>query len=188
MTPPLRRRLCRVTAAGLLAAGIACAPPAGQPAPAEPAQTLSPAQMLVTVDRDTYRVERTADALHLTIVSTFTNRTAATVYLHPCGRSQPAFTLERLVSGEWRPAYSPPCPALLMLDPPRVASGASRTDTALVHAALTPNTEPRFLQQPIDGTYRMVYAQAYGSWVPNQGPGELLPLERRISGPFRIVE
>jgi hypothetical protein len=83
---------------------------------------------------------------------------------------------------------SPPCPAILMLDPPRVAPGASRTDTAHVQASIAPNAAPRFEMEPVDGTYRVVYAQAYGSWRVNQGPGELLPVERRTSAPFRIEE
>lgn len=144
--------------------------------------------VLITTDRDVYQVRRTPDAIELDILATFTNRTADTVYLHPCGRSQPSYLLEKWVSTEWQPAFSPPCPALLMLDPPRVAPGASRTDTARVRASLRPNTSPRFDMEPAAGTYRLVYAQAYGSWRANQGPGELLPLAMRTSRSFRIEE
>jgi hypothetical protein len=141
---------------------------------------------LITTDRDSYRVLRAADAIELDIVATFANRTADTVYLHPCGRSQPSFFLEKWVDGDWRAVYSPPCPAILMLDPPPIAPGASRTDTARVRASTTANTVPRFETDSIAGTYRLVYAQAYGSWRANQGPGELLPLGRRVSGAFRV--
>lgn len=143
---------------------------------------------LVTTDRDSYRVRRVGSAIELDIVTTFTNRTAATVYLHPCGRSQPSFLLEQWTDGAWKPAYSPPCPALLMLDPPGVAPGASRTDTARVRASTDANTFPRFERGAVSGIYRLVYAQAYGSWHPNEGPGDLLPLERRASAAFRIEE
>lgn len=143
---------------------------------------------LVTTDRDSYTVRRSQDAIVLDIVSTFTNSTADTVYLHPCGRSQPSFYLEKWVSNAWRAAYSPPCPMILMLDPPRVAPGASRTDTARVRASLAPNTAPRFEMDPASGTYRLIYAQAYQSWQTNQGPGELLPLAKRVSAAFQIEE
>ena len=126
--------------------------------------------------------------MEIDIVSTFTNRTADTVYLHPCGRVQPSFTFERWDSGGWRPTYGQVCPAILILDPPRVAPGGSRTDTVHVRASLDPNTMPRFQVTPVSGMYRLVYAQAYGSWRVNQGPGELLPLDRRVSAPFRIEE
>ena len=145
-------------------------------------------QPLVTTDRASYRVRRTGDAIELDIVATFTNRTADAVYLHPCGRSQPSFFLEKWIDGAWKAAYSPPCPALLMLDPPRVAPGASRTDTARVRASTAPNRFPRFELDPVGGDYRLVYAQAYASWQASGGPGDLLPLERRVSAPFRIEE
>jgi hypothetical protein len=149
----------------------------------------SPASPLITTDQQAYRPRRTADALELDIVTTFTNRTSDTVRLHPCGStSQPSFALEKWVDGAWTPAYSQACPAILMLDPPKVAPGASRTDTARVRAMLAANAMPRFEADPVAGSYRVVYAQAYRSWRPNEGPGELLPLEQRISNTFRIEE
>jgi hypothetical protein len=92
------------------------------------------------------------------------------------------------VDSAWKPAYTQACPAMLMIDPPRVEPGASRTDTAHVNAALDPNTMPRFEVEPIAGDYRLVYTQAYGSWKSGEGPGELLPLGQRVSRTFRIVE
>ena len=149
----------------------------------------TPATVSITTDRESYRARRTADAIELDIVTTFTNRTSDTVRLHPCGSSsQPAFVLEKWTDGAWKPAFSQACPAILMLDPPKVAPGASRTDTARVRAMLAPNTMPRFEAEPIAGSYRVVYAQAYGSWRPNEGAGELLPVEQRVSNTFRIEE
>jgi hypothetical protein len=143
---------------------------------------------VITTDRESYRVRRTADAIEVDIVTTFTNRTGDTVRLHPCGTSQPTFVLEKWTDGAWKPAYSQACPAMLMLDPPKVAPGASRTDTARVRGMLAPNTMPRFEAEPIAGSYRVVYTQAYRSWLPNEGPGELLPLEQRVSNTFRMEE
>ncbi len=149
----------------------------------------SPASPSITTDRQSYRPRRAADALELDIVTTFTNRTSDTVRLHPCGNSsQPSFSLEKWVDGAWKPAYGQACPAILMLDPPKVAPGASRTDTARVRAMLAADAMPRFEADPIAGEYRVVYAQAYGSWRPNEGPGELLPAEQRVSNTFRIEE
>jgi hypothetical protein len=149
----------------------------------------SPTSPLVTTDQQSYRLRRTTEALELDIVTTFTNRTSAPVRLHPCGpSSQPSFYLEKWVDGAWKSAWGQACPAILMLDPPQVARGASRTDTARVRAMLGANAMPHFQVEPISGSYRLVYAQAYRSWRPNEGPGELLPLEQRVSNTFRIEE
>ena len=148
----------------------------------------SPASPTITTDRESYRVRRAADAIEIDIVTRFTNHTSDTVRLHPCGTSQPSFALEKWVDGAWTPAYSQACPAILMLDPPRVAPHTQRTDTARVRAMLAPNAMPRFEAEPIAGSYRIVYVQAYRSWRPNEGPGELLPLEQRVSNTFRIEE
>jgi hypothetical protein len=143
---------------------------------------------MITTDRQSYQVRRTAEAIEVDIVTTFTNHTNDTVRLHPCGQSQPAFTLEKWVDGAWRPAYTQMCPAMLNLNPPSVAPHASRTDTARVRGMLAANAAPRFEADPIAGTYRIVYAQAYRTWRPNEGPGELLPLEQRVSTSFRLEE
>jgi hypothetical protein len=149
----------------------------------------SPASPFVTTDQQSYRPRRTADGIELDIVTTFTNRTSDTVRLHPCGTSsQPSFSLEKWVDGAWKPAYGQACAAILMLDPPKVAPGASRTDTARVRAMTAANAMPRFEQEPIAGSYRVVYAQVYRGWRPNEGVGELLPLEQRVSNTFRIEE
>ena len=141
---------------------------------------------MLTTERNSYRVSRSGDAIELDIVATFANRTADTVYLHPCGTSHPSFFLEKWVNGTWERAFSPACPAILMVDPPRVAPGASRTDTARVRASTAANTFPRFEIDSAGGYFRLVYAQAYGSWRSTQGSGELLPRERRTSAAFRV--
>jgi hypothetical protein len=143
---------------------------------------------MIRTDRESYRLRRTAEALEVDIVTTFTNHTNDTVRLHPCGQSQPAFILEKWVNGGWQPAYNQVCPAMLMLDPPSVPPHGSRTDTARVRAMLAANAAPRFEAEPLAGSYRLVYAQAYRTWRPNEGPGELLPLEQRVSNTFRLEE
>jgi hypothetical protein len=156
---------------------------------ARSADSPPPAQSpMITTDRQSYQVRRTADAIEVDIVTTFTNHTNDTVRLHPCGQSQPAFTLEKWVEGAWRPAYNQVCPAMLNLDPPAVAPHAARTDTARVRAMTAANAAPRFEAEPVAGTYRVVYAQAYRTWRPNEGPGELLPMEHRVSNSFVLQE
>ena len=188
-----RRSICRLGAADVLALALAlalgCARPGADNADSSDAQPPAAAEAsLVTVDRESYTARRAASAIELDIVSTFSNRTADSVWLHPCGKSQPSFALEKWVDGAWVPAFSPACTMMLMLHPPAVAAGGSRTDTARVRSYLDANTAPRFSVEAIAGTYRLVYAQAYGSWKANEGPGDLLPLAQRASAPFRIVE
>jgi hypothetical protein len=188
---PLARasqQLLRLGVIGLLAVGCT----ASREEPAEEASVghaaPSASSPSITTDHQAYRPRRTADALEFDIVTTFTNRTSDTVRLHPCGSSQPSFSLEKWADGMWKPAYGQVCPAILMIDPPKVAPGASRTDTARVRAMLGAGGMPRFEIEPVAGSYRVIYAQAYGSWRPNEGPGELLPLEQRVSNTFQIEE
>lgn len=161
----------------------ACVPSTGQ----APAPLAAPA---VAVERDTYRVTRTrgGDVLELTIVSTFTNRTADTVVLHPCYDRRPAVALEKWVAGEWKSAFDQGCPDILLTSAPRLAPGESRADTAWVSASLRPNTRPRFELGTVPGLYRIVYWKAHRGWRAPNYLGELLPLELRVSNPFRVVE
>lgn len=162
------------------ASGDTAAPSAGSPPAAQ-----SP---MITTDRQSYQVRRTAEAIEVDIVTTFTNHLNDTVRLHPCGQSQPSFTLDKWVDGAWRPAYNQVCPAILNLNPPSVTPHAARTDTVRVRGMLAANAAPRFEAEPIAGTYRVVYTQAYRTWRPNEGPGELLPIEQRISNSFELQE
>ena len=62
------------------------------------------------------------------------------------------------------------------------------SDTVRLRAMLAPNAMPRFETEPIAGSYGVVYAHADRSWQPNEGPGELSPLEQRGSNTFRVQE
>lgn len=96
----------------------------------------------VAVERDRYRVRRTrnGDMLELTVVATFTNRTADTIVLHPCYERRPAVALEKWVDGEWKSAFGQACPDVLFTSAPRLAPGESQTDTAWIFAALGPDS------------------------------------------------
>jgi hypothetical protein len=169
--------------AALVTAPCACLPSTGH----APSPLAAPA---VTVDRDTYRVRRVREGqgLELTIVSTFTNRTADTIVLHPCYERRQAVALEKWVGSEWKSAFGQACPDILDRAAPRLAPGESRTDTSLVFASLRPNTAPRFELATVPGLYRMVYWGAHGPARADGRLGALLPKELRVSNPFRVVE
>jgi hypothetical protein len=144
----------------------------------------------VAVDRDTYRVRRVRDGqgLELTIVSTFTNRTADTIVLHPCYERRQAVVLEKWMGSDWKSAFGQACPSVLDHSAPRLAPGKSRTDTTLIFTSLRPNTYPRFELGDIPGMYRLVYWKAYRSWHTRPYFGPPLPIELRVSNAFRVVE
>ena len=169
--------------ATLLVAAGSCLPSRG---PAPPPL----AAPLVTVERDTYRVRRTRDGsvLELTIVATFTNRSADTVVLHPCiNRGEAAVALDKWVDGEWRSAFDHACVDVLDRSAPRLAPGQSRTDTVTLSASLRPNVSPHFEFDAVPGLYRVVYWKAWRNWISGR-PGGLLPKELRVSNAFRVVE
>jgi hypothetical protein len=131
-------QLWRFRAVCLIAA-IACTASregSGGESPARDAPPL-PASSLITIDRELYRVRRTADAIEIDIVTPFMRRMSETVRLR---------------------------------------------------ALMAPTAMPRFETEPIAGSYRVVYTQAYRSWWPNEGSGMLLPLEQRVSNTFRNQE
>jgi hypothetical protein len=165
----------------LVLALCGCLPSTGQ-AP------LPLARPAVAVERDTYRVRRVRDGLELTIVATFTNRTADTIVLHPCFERGQAVALEKWVGGEWRLAFDQFCPSILDRNAPRLAPGDSKQDTALVFASLRPNTFPRFELETVPGLYRMVYWKAHGPARADGRLGALLPKELRVSNAFRVIE
>ena len=186
MSKRAQRALAVVRATLLLAAG-SCLRSSG---PAPP-QLAAP---LVAVERDTYRVRRTrrGEVLELTIVATFTNRTADTIVLHPCNDRPPAAGLDEWVDGQWRPAFDQACADIFNSDAPRVAPGQSRTDTLLIAASLRPDTSPRFELATVPGLYRVVYFKAHRNWTSDHPgprlPGQRLPKELRVSNAFRVVE
>jgi hypothetical protein len=123
---------------GCLFAATACTASreeSGGKPPARDAASPLPTYSLITIDRELYRVHRTADdAMEIDIVTTVTNR---------------------------------------------------MSDTVRLRAMLAPNAMPRFETEPIAGSYRVVYTQAYRSWRPNEGPGAL---EQRVPNTFRTQE
>ena len=178
--------------ASVVAAAVACtsAPPRAE----------VEERMPVRVHDDTVRAVVNADSVVFKVVATFTNITADTLHLHPCSQSAPfppVVRLERREGDSWQPAWSQACTQALMLEPPRLLPGASRTDTVRIWASRRPNTFPDF-PGPVAGTYRLVYGDVYRKWYSGSAPEGLPPGTNTLgvpapdsvvtSGSFQVVE
>jgi hypothetical protein len=155
------------------------------------------ATQLVRTHQRVYRATVTPAAVDFTVVVTLTNRTRDTLFVHPCQQHPlfpPVVRLERRTGdGEWRTVWGPACFQVLLLEPPRVAPGQSRTDTVRVFGSLKPNEYPGFPAGPVAGTYRLVYGDVYRTWYANRRPrprslGELLPDSLLVSNEFAVVQ
>jgi hypothetical protein len=163
------------------------------PRPREPAAT-----QLVRTDRQVYRATVTPGAVEFTVVTTLTNRTRDTLFVHPCQQHPPfppVVRLERRTGdGEWRTVWGPACFQVLLLEPPRITPGESRTDTIRVFGSLKPNEYPGFPPGPVAGTYRLGYRDVYRTWHARHPDrrrrsfGELLPDSLLVSNEFAVVQ
>lgn len=157
---------------------LACSPP--------PTVERDPAPLLQT-DALTYTLARNELGYRARIPWTFRNETGAPVYLENCdGDVRPLLEMDR--DGMWFPAWEPyrdACQSAPVVVPP----GATYADTlALFGAPPGSNVMPVFVFPEIQGVYRMVWTQAYATFDTLAGrPGELLPLEQRVSNAFVLV-
>ncbi len=146
--------------------GLASADHAGQQLQGAPIQT----------DSSVYHV-RTAGGYQATIVLTYTNPTAAPVYIASCGGPHPPL-IEKWENGEWVTAYNPPVP-LCYSPPVEIQPGQAYTYTYRVIVGLpADNAYPKFQVSEIPGTYRL-------RWLL-RGPDAPLPLEQTISNTFEL--
>ena len=158
--------------------------PEPQPEPTtgnEPMQTESSSYILRTEDR----------RLRVEIPYTYENRTGGHVYLVNCNGAI-RLRLERATHSGWRMAWSPfeqDC-----LSPPIVIDPGSTFDHTLVVDAgvYSSNVHPKFDIGNPSGIYRIVWTEALSSFdshnrYSSQHPfGPPIPLEARISNPFRL--
>jgi hypothetical protein len=153
---------------------------------------------VIRTDKDLYRAVVTDSTVKLTVVATFTNTTRDTLTLHPCAQTPPyplTIDLQRKEGEVWRTVVSPICTLVLMLNPPRLLPGQSRTDTLQFSESRLPSMFPRFPAGPVAGLYRLAYFEVYRRWYPENpppgargGPGEPLAASLLKSNPFRVIE
>ena len=165
-----------------------CAAPA-PPTPARPG--------LITTESASHKAVVSATSVRITEVAKFTNTTSDKLTLHPCYQHPPyplTVRLQRYETGEWRTVFSPECTLMLMLNPPRLSPGETRTDTVRLEGFRTANWYPKFAAGPVAGVYRLVYSDVYRTWNADHiGPpigvlGELVPDSLLVSNSFRIEE
>jgi hypothetical protein len=171
----------------LLAVLLGCTP--GVPGGA------APAAGLVRVAQDTVYADVDSSEVSLTIRATLVNRTRDTLWVHPCLQMEPyppVARLERAEGAGWSLAAPYVCTQALMLDPPRLAPGESRTDTIWIWAPRSGLLQ--FAPGPVEGEYRLVYDDVFRRWYGMDAPqgaadglGERLPTELLTSNPFRVA-
>ena len=140
----------------------------------------------IRTDSSVYHLRTTEHSHELVMELEYENPTGGRVYVPTCLSPTPP-VLQKRVGTEWVTAYAPV--VLLCLGPPVVIErGETYRYTFHVIASRRPNTLPRFEVGEIPGTYRLVW-HMLGSWTPDgpePGLGRELPLEHRVSEPFRI--
>jgi len=139
-------------------------------------------------DSATYHLTITPTARRLRITASFTNTGASPVYLVLCGSSA-LVRLEKHAGDGWQVAYEPLC-SMDAAAPIEVRPGTTYRDSATVLDMIAPNSDPKFMVSPIEGTYRAIYS-GFSSWNPSSSegpPGEVLPEDVRRSNEFIIVQ
>jgi hypothetical protein len=193
----MRRRCPPILTLALLAhLGMGCSP---DPTATEPTAAGSTGTgPLIRTDQSIYTASRGADTLddgsiwgeyvELAIPLTYTNTTGGPITLPTClGVNPPA--LEKREGTGWRVAYCPIVPACLgppvVILPGEVYRYDYRVRGYLPGGRILPQFETS-----VPGTYRLIW-DAYETWTPNSGEsglGRVLPLEKRVSNEFEIVE
>jgi hypothetical protein len=152
---------------------------------------------LITTESPSYTAVVSATSVRLAVVAEFANTTSDKLTLHPCSQHSPyplAVSLQRYEGGEWRTVLSPVCTLALMLNPPRLSPGETRTDTVRLEGFRAANSYPQFPPGPVAGLYRLAYSDIYRTWNEDHvGPsvgalGEPVPDSLLVSNPFRVEE
>ncbi len=171
----------RAAGAALLVALSACGDGA---TPTQPIVAEAQENYAVRVDKGEYRVHRFPGYLRLKINVTFINRTGETAWIAACHSPDPP-VLDKLVGNDWVLAFESIVPACL--GPPTVIAAESQFAMLWTIDAGLPgsNIHPQFKVGDYRGTYRLRWG-ILGDYDENSGSGTLLPLNERISAPFRI--
>jgi hypothetical protein len=188
MREPTRRR--QALPALILAFAVACADP-GVRVPADSSADLASSTGLQTSDT-VYTLARDGIMERTAIAFRYRNARPTPLFHPTCrpsgGEPTVAISIEKLVGGEWRHAWSQPLPACLS-EPIVIASGDTYADT--LHVILHPQDSVintwLVPAAPLGGQYRLVWHQLLTSYAPNDYPfGEELPLDERVSQPFQL--
>lgn len=117
----------------------------------------------------------------------FTNPTDDSVYVVGCrGPSPPS--LQRLEDGKWVLGWDPLVFNCLDLPPFSIGPRERYSGTLFLVAAFPDAAaDPKFVFDPPDGIYRLVWMPRASFDERTPGFGPLLPLEQRISNSFALV-
>ena len=152
---------------------------------------------LITTESRAYSAVVTPTSVSVTVVAKFNNTTSDKLTLHPCFQQPPyplAVSLQRYEDGEWHTVLSPVCTLALMLNPPRLSPGETRTDTVHLGGFRAANWYPKFPPGRVAGLYRLVYSDIYRTWnedhngTPVGALGDPIPAPLLVSNPFRVDE
>lgn len=140
---------------------------------------------LFRTDSVAYTLRARDNGFETRIGVTFTNRTSDTTYFVNCNGSV-GVSLEKMIDGNWRNAWSPVMPACLS-PPIAVAPGATRSMPIELFAGFAgSNVYPQFAVAEISGIYRAVWNSAVTGYQSQLPFGEPLPLAQRTSNRFTL--
>jgi hypothetical protein len=133
----------------------------------------------IVTDSTVYHLRADGRYRRVTIGFVFTNLARAPVQVPTCHGAYPPF-LQKREGGAWVDAWIPV--VMLCLGPPLVIrAGETYHGSLEVAGGIPASSYPRFLVDPIPGTYRLVWG------VATVGRSGELPLDQRVSAPFEIV-
>ena len=140
---------------------------------------------LIRTSDSTFAVQRTEDALEVAIPLTFYNGAGETVYINQCHSPAPPVLQKKTEEG-WKDVYS--SVRLDCLGSPIVIEEGEEYEYIFeMDAPLRENAAPRFGAEEVAGTYRLKW-ELHTEYEEGDPAYDLLPLEKRISNPFKLRE
>jgi hypothetical protein len=149
-----------------------------------PRSALAPGETALQTDAAVYTVAAEPTVYVADIPLTYTNPMNHAVAVPACGSPHKP-VLEKRVDGEWVRAFQWPEP-MCITSPLVIARGATHHFTFPLRASRLPNTAPVFEVDEIPGTYRFVWWVGVHDRRADNGLGEPLPFELRVSNTFEL--
>lgn len=154
-----------------------------------PAGLDSDAAALMVTDAAAYQLVSGPSGEVMAIIGyTYSNRTGRPVSIPNCLGDVPPH-LEKLVEGTWVVAWG--APTLDCLSPPVTIQPGEQYRDGVRLRAWPPDSDvrPKFVVDPIEGVYRLVWADAVWNYDASGPPwGDPLPLAQRVSNRFDLLE